>query len=190
MFDDRVEITSPGGMLDGNMIQNMDITKIASIRRNKIISDIFNRLHFMDRRGSGLIRILNSYKDCVNKPTFTSDTSSFKVVLPNKSKMNINNDDDIKVNHTNENYVSDEEYFIIKIYSILPDNLKQKTYELIKKLFNKYNFKYEFKREDIEEQFNIKKSRASEIIALLLKYELIESCNSSKYIFIKNKVKK
>ena len=86
----------------------------------------------MDRRGSGLIRILNSYKDCVNKPTFTSDTSSFKVVLPNKSKMNINNDDDIKVNHTNENYVSDEEYFIIKIYSILPDNLKQKTYELIK----------------------------------------------------------
>ena len=37
MFDDRVEITSPGGMLDGNMIQNMDITKIASIRRNKII---------------------------------------------------------------------------------------------------------------------------------------------------------
>ncbi len=189
MFDDRVEITSPGGMLDGNMIQNMDITKIASIRRNKIISDIFNRLHFMDRRGSGLIRILNSYKDCVNKPTFTSDTSSFKVVLPNKSKMNINNDG-IKVNHTNENYVSDEEYFIIKIYSILPDNLKQKTYELIKKLFNKYNFKYEFKREDIEEQFNIKKSRASEIIALLLKYELIESCNSSKYIFIKNKVKK
>lgn len=189
MFDDRVEITSPGGMLDGNMIQNMDITKIASIRRNKIISDIFNRLHFMDRRGSGLIRILNSYKDCVNKPTFTSDTSSFKVVLPNKSKMNINNDG-IKVNHTNENYVSDDEYFIIKIYSILPDNLKQKTYELIKKLFNKYNFKYEFKREDIEEQFNIKKSRASEIIALLLKYELIESCDSAKYIFIKNKVKK
>lgn len=53
MFDDRLEITSPGGMIDGSLIQNLDITKVPSIRRNRVISDVFNRLHFMERRGSG-----------------------------------------------------------------------------------------------------------------------------------------
>lgn len=48
MYDDRLEITSPGGMLDRSFIQNLDITKVASMRRNRIISDIFNRLHFME----------------------------------------------------------------------------------------------------------------------------------------------
>lgn len=49
MYDNRLEITSPGGMVDGNIIQNMDITKVASMRRNRVISDIFSRLHFMDK---------------------------------------------------------------------------------------------------------------------------------------------
>ena len=58
MFDNRLEITSPGGMIDGSFVQNLDITKIPSMRRNRVISDIFSRLHFMDRRGSGLTRII------------------------------------------------------------------------------------------------------------------------------------
>ena len=84
MFDDRLEITSPGGMIDGSFVQNLDITKISSMRRNRIISDIFNRLHLMERRGSGLTRIIESYNDCSVKPSFYSDASSFKVTFPNK----------------------------------------------------------------------------------------------------------
>lgn len=85
MYDNRLEITSPGGMIDGSLVQNLDITKISSMRRNRIISDIFNRLHFMERRGSGLTRIVESYGDYAIKPSFTSDVSSFKVIFPNKS---------------------------------------------------------------------------------------------------------
>ena len=70
MFDNRLEITSPGGMLDGSFIQNLDITKISSMRRNRVISDIFNRLHLMERRGSGLTRIIESYNDVDIKPEF------------------------------------------------------------------------------------------------------------------------
>ena len=39
----------------------------------------------MERRGSGLTRIVESYNDYNVKPTFSSDVSSFKVIFPNKS---------------------------------------------------------------------------------------------------------
>ena len=52
MFDDRMEIVSPGGMISGNRIQDLDLNHVPSMRRNEIISDIFGRLRYMDRRGS------------------------------------------------------------------------------------------------------------------------------------------
>ena len=57
MFDDRMEIYSPGGMYDGSFIQNIDIDNVPSRRRNPIIADIFNRLGCMERRGSGFRKI-------------------------------------------------------------------------------------------------------------------------------------
>ena len=44
MFDDRVEITSPGGMFGGGSIQEYDIYSIRSMRRNPVIADLFNRM--------------------------------------------------------------------------------------------------------------------------------------------------
>ncbi|MBR6826475.1 MAG: putative DNA binding domain-containing protein [Oscillospiraceae bacterium] len=85
MFDDRLEIMSPGGMLNGGRIQEMDLRHIPSMRRNEIISDIFGRLHYMDRRGSGIGRILNSYAEFAQKPDFFSTEYYFLVVLPNRS---------------------------------------------------------------------------------------------------------
>ena len=63
IYDDRLEIVSPGGMYDGKNIQEVDINRIASIRRNPILADIFNRLDYMERRGSGLKRIKESFDD-------------------------------------------------------------------------------------------------------------------------------
>lgn len=62
---------------------------------------------------------------------------------------------------------------MIKIYKSLPNNIRKTTYDQIQKLFEKFTYKYDFKREDIEEMFQVKKSRASEIIALLLEEGLI-----------------
>ena len=58
MYDDRMEISSPGGMINGSRIQDMDLRRVPSMRRNEIISDTFGRLHYMERRGSGIRRIL------------------------------------------------------------------------------------------------------------------------------------
>ena len=85
VFDDRLEITSPGGMMNGRRVQDMDIRHIPSMRRNQVISDVFSRLGFMERRGSGIDRILNSYVEVAQKPTFYSDSDFFIVTLPNRS---------------------------------------------------------------------------------------------------------
>ena len=51
IFDNRLEIVSPGGMMNGSRIQDLDLRHVPSIRRNEIVSDIFSRLHLMERRG-------------------------------------------------------------------------------------------------------------------------------------------
>ena len=53
IYDDRLEIYSPGGMIDGSIVQNLNTDNVASKRRNPVIADIFSRMHFMERRGSG-----------------------------------------------------------------------------------------------------------------------------------------
>lgn len=53
IYDDRLTIYSPGGMADGTRIQERDISNISSTRRNPVLADIFGRLGYMERQGSG-----------------------------------------------------------------------------------------------------------------------------------------
>ena len=88
MFDDRIEIYSPGGMFDGSNIQDRDVMDIPSKRRNPVIADIFNRLKYMERRGSGFKIIVRDYQVQVNftkekGPIFTSAYDAFVLTLKN-----------------------------------------------------------------------------------------------------------
>lgn len=185
MYDDRLEITSPGGMIDGSFIQNLDITKISSMRRNKIISDIFNRLELMERRGSGLLRIIESYDDFNLKPKFISGISSFNVTFPNKGYKKIIESKKEFNDVENENLVDDNDYFLLKFYKNLADKISKNTVMQIKKIFETYSFNYNFKREDLEPLLNIKRSRATELINLLLNNGLIETDKPKTYKFKK-----
>lgn len=51
IFDDRVEIVNPGGLLKGLSVR--DLGKV-SIRRNELIADLFFRLHKVERIGMGI----------------------------------------------------------------------------------------------------------------------------------------
>ena len=83
MYDDRLEITSPGGMVDGKRIQDMDVTNVPSKRRNPVIADLFQRLKLVERRGSGLRKIRKEYEGSDRKPVFFSDESWFITTLYN-----------------------------------------------------------------------------------------------------------
>ena len=47
IYDDRLEIYSPGGMPDGSVIQERDPLTVPSTRRNPVIADVFNRLGYI-----------------------------------------------------------------------------------------------------------------------------------------------
>lgn len=88
MYDDRLEIYSPGGMMDGRLIQHLNPLTVPSKRRNPLLADFFSRLGLMERRGSGMKKIINTYRryehlSDYHAPAFTSNASEFHVTLWN-----------------------------------------------------------------------------------------------------------
>ena len=87
MYDDRLEIFSPGELLDGGSIKDMDVMNMASRRRNPVLADIFSRLKYMERRGSGFKKIVSAYKGHDGytegmEPKFSTPWNSFVLTLP------------------------------------------------------------------------------------------------------------
>lgn len=88
IYDDRLEVYSPGGMFDGTFIQDINPLNVSSIRRNPVLADLFARMDLMERRGSGLRKIIEAYEIEDNykeelKPEFKSTESSFITILKN-----------------------------------------------------------------------------------------------------------
>lgn len=86
IYDDRITITSPGGMYNGMLIQNLDIKDVSSERRNPILANVMAQLDYMEKRGSGLTRICNEtkalegYKDEL-EPKFKSTPTQFQTII-------------------------------------------------------------------------------------------------------------
>ena len=86
IYDDRLIVTSPGGMYNGMLIQDLDIKDVSSERRNPILANVMAQLDYMEKRGSGLTRICNEtkalegYKDEL-KPVFKSTPTQFQTIL-------------------------------------------------------------------------------------------------------------
>lgn len=76
------------GMPDASMIQDRDPLTVPSTRRNPVLADVFNRLGYMERKGSGFGKIISGYEFQINyneskRPSFRSDRYQFTVVKPN-----------------------------------------------------------------------------------------------------------
>ena len=86
IYDDRLTVTSPGGMYNGMLIQDLDIADVSSERRNPILANVMAQLDYMEKRGSGLTRICNEtkalegYKDEL-KPLFKSTPTQFQTII-------------------------------------------------------------------------------------------------------------
>jgi ATP-dependent DNA helicase RecG len=86
IYDDRIVVTSPGGMYSGENVQDLQLDDISSERRNPILADVMAQLDYMEKRGSGLKRICNEtkaldgYRDEI-KPLFKSTASQFMTII-------------------------------------------------------------------------------------------------------------
>ena len=86
IYDDRLIVTSPGGMYNGLLIQNLDIADVSSERRNPILANVMAQLDYMEKRGSGLTRICNETKALDGymdelKPIFKSTSTQFQTII-------------------------------------------------------------------------------------------------------------
>ncbi len=172
IYDDRMEIYSPGGMYDGTFIQERNTDTISSFRRNPVIADLFARMHFMERRGSGLKKIKDDFVNAFNytedkSVEFFSDFNGFRVVMKNL------NYDFIKNLNNRKSTIKAE----IK---------KRKILEIqIQKIMEFFETNDELTRLDVEILLNVKKSRARDLITYLLKNNFISKVGkykSTKYI--------
>ena len=81
MFDDKIEVVSPGGLVQGISEQEY-LEGQVSLLRNPILGNIFFRLGIIERFGTGVLRIKESYRDSAAQPVFEISENIIKVVLP------------------------------------------------------------------------------------------------------------
>ena len=135
IYDDRIVITSPGPMVSGVLINKKLEDNIPSIRRNPILADIFARMKFMDRRGSGFDKIINGtnrlFDDNKNHVEFYATETHFSVVIYNA---NYENSDRGTINGTINGIINgtiNEKEKIV--YTLMKENPKITVTEIIEK---------------------------------------------------------
>ena len=92
MFSDRIEIVSPGGLPEG-VTKHDYLQGNLSIPRNPIVANVFFRLGYIERYGSGVPRILQEYADAQTSPRFDISDSCIKVTLPLVSASDFDTDE-------------------------------------------------------------------------------------------------
>lgn len=164
IFDDRLEIYSPGGMYDGTLIQDRDIGNVLSKRRNPVVVDIFSRLDYMERRGSGFKKIMQAYEVEPNytedkKPVFYSNATEFRVILKN---LNFKNE---VLNEKNE---------------VLNEVLNSGRTEMEIKVIKKILYSSRIKQKELAEDVGASVSTVQRIIKKLVKEEKIVRMNGKR----------
>ena len=177
IYDDRLTITSPGGMADGTRIQERDIFNISSTRRNPVLADIFGRLGYMERQGSGFRKITEAYHAAHNyrdelEPKFYSDASSFQVTLYNLNYGAAINT--AKVMIEDENVAITPDYLAIEV-AIDGLNASQATIKKAKTVFASMGIDGIFGRSDIAAITSDSVTAAGNLITKLKKADLIEA---------------
>ena len=87
MFPEKIEVVSPGGLPSG-MNREEYLRGGISILRNRIVANVFFRLHLIERFGTGIRRINELYKSSEIKPVYDVTENSIRVVLPVISLVN------------------------------------------------------------------------------------------------------
>ena len=151
LFDDHFEITSLGGLVKGISIE--DLYNGVSESRNPNLANIFYRLKYVESFGTGIGRIIESYKEYDKEPLILNTKNTFKVTLYN-------------VNYIKENNIK-----------ILPTNLTQEE-QIIEYL--KKNSK--INRLIVESLLDVSKTRANDILNKMINDNILIQTGTGKNI--------
>lgn len=94
IYEDRIEFVSIGGLAGGLEVD--DIMLGMSVCRNPKLAAVFYRLKLIEAYGTGIPKIMKSYKRCSCQPQLIVTNNAFKMVLPNRNAQSITTDKDIR----------------------------------------------------------------------------------------------
>ena len=103
IFDDRIEFMSLGGLVSGLSIEAIMLG--ASQSRNEKLANLFYRLKLIEAYGTGIQKILVSYKEFSFKPVFKSETGAFLTTLKN-----VNYNEQVDVTIESNDIVLNDDY--------------------------------------------------------------------------------
>jgi ATP-dependent DNA helicase RecG len=81
MYEDKIEINSPGGLPAG-ISKDEYLYGNISVLRNPIIAGVFNRLNIIEKFGTGIARINKEYNHSIIKPDFEVSENRIRIILP------------------------------------------------------------------------------------------------------------
>lgn len=81
MYKDRIEISSPGGLVP-NLSKEEYLRGGISIPRNRILAEVFLRIGMIEKLGTGILRIKELYRMSRSQPVFDIMENSIRVTLP------------------------------------------------------------------------------------------------------------
>ena len=138
MFDDRIEIVSPGGLPSG-ITEDEYLAGKLSVLRNRILANVFYRLGFVEIFGTGITRIKQLYETGLKKPDFEISENTIKIVLPVLEKdLNLTDDERLIYKNLSKTMLKP----ISEIVSHVPFG-KSKTKYILKSMIKKGAVKVE-----------------------------------------------
>ncbi len=158
IYEDRIEFVSVGGLISSIELESIFLG--ASRTRNPKLANIFFRLKLIESYGTGVAKIIRSYKDSKVKPKFETAKGVFRVTLPN-----INN-----VLGEKESCVSSSSF---KYEFLNVDNEK----EMILDYVSKNGF---IKRKDVESLIGSGTTKACRLLKELCKENRLKQVGSGK----------
>ncbi len=150
IYSDRLEMISLGGLVPGLSLEAAKMG--ASQARNEKLAALFYRLKLIEAYGTGISKIISSYRDSGLEPIFESAQGAFRVILPN---VNIES-----------NSISDSDMAIV-----------DEKYLPVVNLFKEQN---EITRKDIERVMGIKSTHAINILKEMLDEGIIKKIGKGK----------
>ena len=121
VYDDRLEVTSPGGLYNGLTYE--EVMNGHSKIRNKGIANIFSQMGLVEAWGSGIKRILNAAEEYgLPKPRFQEFDNMFRVELFRVNPITDQANQDFKgLDQTKEeNVLSEKEIEILNLVRMQP----------------------------------------------------------------------
>jgi len=150
IYSDRLEMISLGGLVPGLSLEAAKMG--ASQARNEKLAALFYRLKLIEAYGTGISKIISSYRNSGLEPIFENAQGAFRVILPNFNR-------EVKPINSSKQNILDQKY--------LP----------IINLFKEQN---EITRKDIERVMGIKSTHAINTIKEMIDEGIIKKIGKGK----------